>query len=193
MNANRIVVLITVALLIGGCEMRKTTTGRTAIEEALLSESAVRTADQMDFSRLNGKSFFLKEDKFDATDGKFILGELRNKLLKDGLKAAAKEDDADVLVWPRSGAHGIDDSKFLLGFPSVPIPIPTVGTIQTPELAFFKLDRQRGRDRTSVDVEDRKTGALVLSAGPASAQCRYDRWVILILFGFRTTDLGYPF
>jgi len=193
MNPKRLLVLIMTAGLVSSCSMRSTTTDRTAIEQALLSESAVRSVAQMDFKQHEGKSFFIKEDKFEAVDGKFVMGEVRNKLLEDGLRGAAKEEDADLLVWPRSGAHGIDDSKFLLGIPSIPIPIPTVGTLETPELALFKLERQRGRDRSAIVLEDRETGALAQETGAKSAQVHYDRWVILIFIGFRTTNLGRPF
>lgn len=186
-------ILAASALVLTSCQMKSTSTARTAIEQALLSTAATRTVEQMDFKALNGKSFFIKEDKFEAVDGKFVMGEVRSRLLNDGLFAAAKEETADVLIWPRSAAHGIDESKFLLGIPAIPIPVPTVGTIQTPELALFKLDRQRGRDRTAIAVEDRTSGTLVADTGQLSSQCRYDRWVILVIFGWTSSNLGEPF
>ena len=175
------------------CTMRSTTTARTAIEQALLSQASERSIALMDFKSLAGKSFVIKEDKWDAVDGKFVLAQLREQLLASGLTAADKEESATLLVYPRSGAHGIDDSEFLLGLPAIPVPIPTVGTLQTPELALFAIKRQRGRDRMGVEVEERKTGVLAKQTDMIATQTRYDRYTILIFFGFHTTDLGKPF
>ena len=147
----------------------------------------------MDFKSLAGKSFVIKEDKWDAVDGKFVLAQLREQLLASGLTAADKEESATLLVYPRSGAHGIDDSEFLLGLPAIPVPIPTVGTLQTPELALFAIKRQRGRDRMGVEVEERKTGVLAKQTDMIATQTRYDRYTILIFFGFHTTNLSKPF
>jgi hypothetical protein len=192
MNRNLLLLPLIAAVVVTGCSMRQTTTDRTAVEQALLSVAATRTLEKMDFSSLTGKTFFIKEDKFEAVDGKFVSGELRAHLLKQGLIAAEKEEDTDLLVWPRVASHGIDDSKFLIGLPPIPIPVPTVGVIETPEIAIFKLDRQRGRNRMGVHIEESETGKLALATNQVSAQSRYDRWVILILFGWTNSDLDVP-
>ncbi len=193
MNVRTCAVSLAFVAVSCSCTMRSTTTARTAIEQALLSKAAERSISLMDFKSLAGKSFFLKEDKWDAVDGKYVVAQLREQLLASGLTAADKEENAELLVFPRNAAHGIDDSKFLIGIPKLPIPIPTVGTLETPELAIIGIERQRGRDRMGVEIEERKTGVLAKQTDLVSSQSRYDRWTILIFFGFKTTDLGKPF
>ncbi len=181
----------------GGCTTaRVTTTPRTAIEQALLSKSAEGTLDQMDFSSLAGHRFFIQEDKFDAVDSKYVLLSLRERLLKASMEAAPSADKADIIVYPRVAAAGIDDYEFLFGIPSIGIPVPgnaMSGSLKTPELALFKINRQWGRNRMAVHSEKATSGTLVLDTPVFGNETYYTRYTILIFFGFRLTNLGKPF
>lgn len=185
--------MVLALLLIGCSTTRSTTTARTAIEQALLSQTAKRVVDEMDFSTLAGKSFVMKEDKFDATDGKYVLAALQEQLLESKLKVAAKDDDADVLIYPRVAAAAIDDTTSFVGVPSLPLIIPGAGGVTIPELALYKLQRQYGRNRMGVHGQYTKTGELAVSVPEIAKQSYYSRWTILFLISFRTTDLEKPF
>jgi hypothetical protein len=182
-----------VLLLVGCSTTRSTTTARTAIEQALLSQTAKRVVDEMDFSTLAGKSFVLKEDKFEAVDGKYVLAALQEHLLESNLKVATNEDDADVVLFPRVAAAGLDDTSSFIGIPSLPLFIPGAGGVTIPELALFKHQRQQGRNRMGLHGQHCKNGELAISVPEIAHQCYYSRWTILFLFSFRTTDLEKPF
>jgi hypothetical protein len=176
-----------------GCyTSRSTTTARTAVEQALLSQSAESTvADFQIPAELRGKSYFLVEDQFEAADGKYVIAQVHQKLLAAGLKAGGKKT-ADVFVYPSVANAGIDDSKIFLGMPELPIPVPNVGTLSIPELALFKWDAQRGRNRMNA-YGHHASGELAFQTATVSTQKYYTRWTLLFFIAFRTTDLAAPF
>jgi hypothetical protein len=123
-------ILVCLALPALGCfSSRVTTTARTAVEQALLSQSAESTLAALEIpAELKGKSYFLVEDQFEATDGKWVIAQVHQKLLAAGLKAGGKKT-ADLFVYPSVANAAIDDSGLFLGIPEIPVPIPNVGTI----------------------------------------------------------------
>jgi hypothetical protein len=176
-----------------GCySTRTTTTARTAVEQALLSQSAESTLAELEIPvELRGKSYFLVEDQFEASDGKWVIAQVHQRLLAAGLKAGGKKT-ADIFVYPSVGNAAIDEHRWLLGLPEVPIPIPNVGSIATPELALFKYDTQRGRNRMNV-YGHHASGELAFQTATGSTEKYYSRWTLLLFIAFRTTDLTPPF
>jgi hypothetical protein len=176
-----------------GCyTSRSTTTARTAVEQALLSQSAESTLAGLEIpAALQGKSYFLVEDQFEATDGKWVVAQVHQKLLAAGLKAGGKKT-ADVFVYPSVANAAIDDSRWFLGLPALPIPIPNVGAVTLPELALFKYDTQRGRNRMNV-YGHHGSGELAFQTATGSTEKYFTRWTILLFIAFRTTDLAAPF
>lgn len=172
---------------------RTTTTERTALEQALLSQAAEATISQLEFGALAGRAYFLKQDFFEAPDGKYLLSLLHARLLSAGVPAASQEPEADVLIYPSVAYAGIDDNESLIGIPSFPIVVPWFGGFQLPEIALYRRLVQRGRVRVQVLAADAAGGGLAIEPMSASAQRSYDRWTLLFLLNFRLTDLERPF
>ncbi len=171
---------------------RVTTTARSAVEQALLSQSAESTlADQTIPAELRGKSYFLVESQFEATDGKWVIAQVHQKLLAAGLKAGGKKT-ADIFVYPAVANAAIDDWEWLLGVPSLPVPIPQVGVITTPEAAIFKYTTQRGRNRMNL-YGHHGSGELAFQTATGSTEKYFSRWTLLFILSFHTTDLASPF
>jgi len=188
-------IVVLAAALLGstGCwNFRESTTPRTAVEQALLSQAAERTISQFDFGELRGKSFAIDASDFEASDAPYVLGSLKQQLLESGLKEAAAEE-ADLLVYPRVANAAIDDSSFSLGLPDLPLVIPNVGAVRIPNASLFRWSTQKGRNRMAVYAVDAKTGQLALGSETVSTETTYRRIGILTVFLFTLTDLSEPF
>jgi hypothetical protein len=181
-------------LLLCACGMdRLTTTQRTVIEQALLSQSAEQAVARLEIPAGEDRRFFIDAEEFEATGKPHILAALHHRLLLEGYRVAGDRDDADVIVHPRALYAGIDDDRTFVGIPAIPIPVPGVGTMATPEVVIFRLLKQRGRASIAQAAYERESGAREFDQAPVFGEKRYDRWTILIFFHFRTSDLGEPF
>ena len=182
-------------LLSTGCmATRTTTTSRTAVEQALLSRSVDESISSNDFPAGNGQTFKIDSEGFTATDKILIVSSLRSALLYSGFSEASGEDaKPDLTIYPVVEFSAIDDSDFLIGIPSIPIPVGPQAVIPTPEIALLKKSDQWGRSRIGVTAVDSQTGALVFTTAGQPAQEDYRRWTVLIVITFRKTTLGEPF
>jgi hypothetical protein len=182
---------------------RITTTPRTAVEQALITQSTRQAVKTLKLSEFSGRSFYIEADDMttqNCHEGvcqnyelSYILNALRDRLLKEGMLQAQSKELASVIVRPRIDYALIDDSESIIGLPSFPIPIPGAGNLQTPEIALFGNATQYGRTKISITGADSKTGALVFSESSTPAEVHYSRWSLLLLFSWRTTDLEKPF
>lgn len=195
MKAFSLVMLGLAAGLVSSCSTsRETTTARTAVEMALLSESAERVIAKFDDPMgLAGKSFFMDLSEFKATDVEYLNSALRLRLLQMGMSEAKDKETADIVVFPRAGIHAIDDSKFLIGVPEIPVTVPGAGAISTPEIVLFRRIYQRSSSHFGAYAMDAKDSTLELDWGREWGTSFYTRWTILFLLNFRTTDLGAPY
>lgn len=190
--------LAALALLWGatGCSTSTTsTTPRTAVEMALISEAAERCLGQL---RAEGEipyeTFTIDDSQFEATDEEFMLSALKLYIMREtSLAYVADAEAADVVVYPRAAVAALDESRVLLGMPEIPVPVPGVGVLNTPELALFGTHKQIGRARLGAFAVDADTGRLVADMGIHAARTRYTRWRILFFISFATTDLGPPY
>lgn len=186
--------LLATALMLGSCAAtRTTTTTRTAIEEALLTQTAALTIDAFEIPAGTERTLFLDGANLDVPDKEFIITGIRERLLSAAWREVTAREAADVVVIPRADFAATDDARFFVGLPSIPIPFPTVGTVNTPELAIYKNERQYGRNKMRLLAIRRESGALEFVTAPSANQRQYTRWVLLLFITFRTTDLGEPF
>lgn len=186
--------VLVAALVLSGCTVgRKTTTERTAVEQALLAQAAERAMDEIAVEGLVGQKFFIKDDHFEATDGKYVKAVVANKMIDSGMIAADTEEEADVLVYPAVANAAIDDKEVLLGSPPLPLAIPGLGALELPKAAFFSLDSQFGRHRSALYGKYRENDRTAFIVEPVGSETYYKRWTVLFFFSFRTTNLDYPF
>jgi hypothetical protein len=170
---------------------RTSTTPRTAIEMALISQSAENTLEKFETDALTGKSFAMDDTHFEATDKAFAQSALRLQMLKNGMNET-KAEEAEVSVRPRVAIAAIDDFNFFIGIPSIPLILPGVGAAPTPELAFFKRAKQIGRNRMGAYAVN-KDGSLAHDFGVQATEVYYTHWTILALINFRRTNLEEPY
>lgn len=190
MNKIKFTVVILAAILFCSCAYtRNTTTPRTAVEQALLTESADRAVDRTFIPDLNENTFEIKDEGFNVVEKQFLISSLKEKLLENNGRLNMGEGVSDLIIEPRANLSNIDDSKFLLGLPSIPIPVPGVGTVESPEIALFGKDTQKGRSMISLWGVKSESGKLhFVSESPAVTR-KYTRWTVLIFFTFRTSNL----
>jgi hypothetical protein len=161
---------VLLSLAVAGCAtQRQVDPPRTATEELLVTRAVDRSVAHLQAVFPPGSKVFLDTAYFD-TDGvvlpKYTEGAVRDQLLRLGVAMVDDRKTADVVVELRTGAQSIDFSNFLIGIPSVPLPIPFAGTLQTPEIAFFKITRQTGVSKLALTAWSEKSGGLVASTGP---------------------------
>lgn len=116
----------------------------------------------------------------------YLLGELRAKLLAQGVRLAPKPEGAQVILEVRTAGIGIDRTDFLLGVPAIYIPGGTL-PIATPELAIIKNVRQMGYASVAVVAYWSDSGEWIISSGPFVGRTfRTDWW----FFGYGPRTLG---
>lgn len=180
---------------VGCMSGRSSTTLRTAVEQALLSQSAEASLEKMQFNSFAGKTGLIRKDYFCAVDCEYVMGALQRKLLTAGMALADNDKSsatADLIIYPSVAHASIDDSGILIGFPEIPLTIPGMGSMVIPETAFFKYGSQKGLNRMVVYAKDAKTKKMAFTTDIVSSQKYYDRWVLLFIFSFRKTDLLPP-
>ncbi|MEM1011978.1 MAG: DUF6655 family protein [Planctomycetota bacterium] len=182
-------------LLLAGCAtIRVTDPPQTADEQFLQSEAIREAVAQLAFSALRDRKVFLS-DEYLLTDEEiavavtgigavpqyerlFLLAELRNRMLIEGVELADSVEAADVILEVRSGAIGVNREDFLLGIPGANLPAGQVdvGSVTAPvilpELAILRNIKQKGFASVSITAYFKDTGELVASSGPFVGRTR---------------------
>lgn len=195
--------------LISCSATRTTTTEHTAVEQALLSYTTRKAFSSIDFTELENSKVFIEsvelptytppvvnnpQENLHQISTDYLKLILEQELLEAGVIVLDEKDLADLSLKIVFHIASIDDSDFVLGIPSVPVPIATAGTsVQTPELSLFSSNTQKGKIRFNVYAKDIKTGKLAFIKKSKPTKKFYSRWNMLLIFGWRVTDLGRPF
>lgn len=168
-----------------GCStVRLTDPPRTATEQFLLSRAAVEAVDKLNFETLRGRSAWIEEKYFAASEVQFVLGQMRAKMLLQGVRLVPDRSEAEVVVEVRSGGVGIDRYGFLLGAPASLYPASAVTgaggdaavPILLPELSLLKNVDQRSVADVAYVAYWRETGEVVAASGPYTGRAFRDDW-----------------
>lgn len=182
-------------LLVAGCATdRQTDPAQTATEQLLVSKAVDRSVDRVSMSFQPGTKVFLDTQFFDTDTvvrPKYTIAAVREKLLRQGASLVDERKAADTVVELRSAAQSIDYSNFLVGIPSFPMPIPLAGTLQFPEIALFKIDKQKGVSQISLVAYGRDSGSLIAAAGPEVGTSLKSR-IVVLLVGWTNDDVSPP-
>jgi hypothetical protein len=184
---------IALCLALGGCTstIRVTDPPRTASEQFLLSHAAAEAVEQLSIDSLRGRNVYVDTTYFAASEQAFVLGELRARLLTNGVQLVVKREDSQIVLEVRSGGVGIDRADFLLGVPSLVVTSGDAGDgiarvpFVTPELALFKNINQVGVASVAFVAYWTDSGEVVASSGPHIGRTMREDWWFLG-FGPRT-------
>jgi hypothetical protein len=176
---------------VAGCttSARQTVPQRTATEQLLLSGAADNAIEQLDLGLSPGTRVFVEPAFLETYDRPYVLGTLRDKLLRSGLRLVPERARAEVVVEPRSGALSIEEESVLVGLPAWDIPVPfAAAAFRTPELALFKRERREGVAKLAVTAYAVEGGSLAGSSGPSVGIAHTTRRVVLFV-GWTTEDI----
>ncbi len=177
-------------LLLSGCSSTRevTKSPRGAIEQLLLTQSLERTFDDFAVSGLKGASVVVEAEGL-APDVGIVKAMLREELGRQGLQVREQKEQAQYVVKLTVHSIGTEQAETLVGMP------PTSGgflPIALPELALYKVYRQKGYARYSLGVFELATGKMVLAMPWRAGSAYYNYFTVFFFFSFPATDLVLP-
>lgn len=185
------IALLVLPILLSACSStRETQPPRTAREQLLISSAVDHALDRLDLDIPPGTRIWVDAENFDGYDQKYAVAAIRDRLLRNGGLLVAERGAADAVVEVRAGALSTNSSDMLIGIPSIPLPVPMVGAMQTPEMSLLKKAQDEGVAKLGLTAYDAKTGALApySPAGPAYGYATDRRWVVLSLIEWTESD-----
>ena len=167
-----------------------TNTPRSAIEQYLLSTTVDRCFTYMNYMNYANKKAFLDYSYFTPqVDKQYAQGAIEGRLASFGIVIVKKQEEADIIVQPLCGVLGTDYDKFLIGTPSLPIPVPDTGmSFAIPEIPLFSKITRRAYGKFSVYIFDAKTRKPLEAIEGVRSSAMYVNWIILLI-PFKTHDI----
>jgi hypothetical protein len=202
--------LLLILLATGCTTIRVTDPPRSADEEFLITGAAESAVEQLSTDTLRDRIVYvdtsfliptLQPTAPDPTlinalarqpspDYLFLIGEVRAKLLKSGVRLTGAREKAQVVLELRSGALSTNRLEYLLGIPASLIPSGALGgvfggslavnspTVAVPELSIVKSTKQYGFASVSFVAYWADSGELLSVSGPfVGRTAREDYWI----------------
>jgi hypothetical protein len=192
----RVAILFLILLPLGGCIFNRVTNPpRTATEQLLISSAADRAINQLHFMLPAGTHVFIDVHNFTAANGddaKYAAAVIEDRLLLQGVAIMPDAKSADIILALRSSALATNSHKILIGVPAMGLPVPLAGTIETPEIALFSWDSQKGVAQLAATSYGARDGTLRSSTGSVTGIAKHDKKVILFVFGSTRNNLESP-
>ena len=208
-------VLLCLLCLCGGCTtIRVVDPPRTADLDFLLTGAAEQAVSQLSTDALRDRLVYVDTSWLIPTtfatagfplenelarqpslEHLFLIGELRAKLLKSGVRLVSAKEKAQVVLEVRAGALSTNHLEFLLGLPASLIPASvsssltggitgnsnSSGTsiaVNTPELSILKSTKQYGWASVAFVAYWADSGELLSVSGPFIGRTsREDYWI----------------
>lgn len=178
------------AVLLSGCTSSKISVPeRTAIEQLLLSAATDKALTGISIPQVAGERVYLVEDYVESYDSAYVLGSIRALLSENGGLLQQSRETADIIVEARVGALGVDSSKSLLGLPSLPLPIPAVGTVETPEVALYAAKKKDSVGKIALLGYRAEDGSNVFSTEPLSGKAHFYQYEFLLFLKINFTNI----
>lgn len=174
--AHSFILLGLMPLVMTGCASTTTTnTARAAKEQLLISNAVDRALNKVNFAPLAGQRIFIDEKYLDCVDKPYVMGSIRHRVAREGGRIAAKAEDADIIVEPRSGVIGTDMQNKFVGVPEITLP----GLLTLPEIKVATNEAQQGFAKIGIAVLDAKTGTLLGDGGVSIANSNDNNWYVM--------------
>jgi hypothetical protein len=181
-------IAVSVCSLLGfvaGCTTTRTTdTARTGMEQLLISNAVDQALDKYDFQAIQGKSVFIEEKYLDSVDKGYLLSSIRERILYNGGRIAAKAEDSDVTLEIRSGSVGTDNLETFVGIPNMSV--PGILPIEIPDVKVWNRTSQMGTAKLGILAYETKSGTLYQHGGQALARSDDTKWFVMGLGPFQS-------
>ena len=182
--------ILTMAVFCGCSAPRISETGRTAVEQFLLStviESGIRHAD---FKPYAGKKIFIEYDYLaPQVDKPYVQGVFEMHLAEQGVIVSRDAKDTDYLVQILCGVLATDSNKLTIGTPQLPIPLPDTSlNVAIPEIPLFQKLTRSGYSRFAFNILEAKTRKPVQVIRGIESSTQYTNWTILLV-PFKSHDM----
>jgi len=191
-----LVLFLVVVLPLTGCiTNRVTNPPRSATEQMVISSAADRAVRQLHFMLPPGTRVFLDVHNLTAANGddaRYVAAVVEDRLLLEGAALMPDAKSADVIVALRSSALAANYHKILIGLPSMGLPVPLAGTIETPEVAFYSWDDQKGVAQLAATSYGTRDGTLRSSTGSFTGVAKHNKRVVLFIFSSTRNNLESP-
>lgn len=181
---------LTAVLMVAGCmSYRESNTARTPEEQMLLSKAADYSLAGAMPAGLLGRTVFVDVSNLECADKAYVTDAVRQGLGEKGARVVETTAEAEVVVTVRAGMLATQSGTAMVGVPGFKLPLPmTAGSIETPELAFFKRSIQEGLSKLTLTAYDNDTKEL-LDTRDGTARTHFDRWHILFVINYTTTNV----
>ena len=186
-----VMLALAAAFVFSGCTSpRITETGRSAVEQMLLSGVVDLGIGRADFTEFAGKKAFVEYDYLaPQVDKPYVQGVFEKQLAKNGVIVSRDAKDADILIQILCGVLATDTTKFTIGLPQLPIPLPDTSiSVAIPELPFFQKMTRSGYGKFGFNVLESKTRKPIKIYGNIMAKTSYTNWFFLLL-PFKSHDM----
>ncbi|HEY1663715.1 MAG TPA: DUF6655 family protein [Verrucomicrobiae bacterium] len=184
-----VIAFLMLALFAGGCASNSVTNpARSATEQLLLSTADDRAMTNVDLSIFANKKIFVDADYFESYDQKYAFGDIRDALSSAGALLVDNITNSDIVVEARAGALSIDYSTSLFGIPNMGVPVPLSGSLQIPELAFYKSEKQNSTTKIALLAYDYRSRKHFYSSGPMVGKS-YNYYRKILFFSWVHTDI----
>ena len=182
-----------VILLLSGCTTPwVTNTSRSAIEQYLIASTVEHAIGNLDFSKYSGKKVFFDYDYFaPQVDKQYVQGILEMQVSKFDIIITRKTEEADIIIQPLCGVLGTDYSKFFIGTPQVPIPVPdTSVSFAVPEIPIFSKYTRIAYGRFAFNIFEAKDRKPLEVLADVNSSASYNNWIVLLIpFSTHTMDM----
>ena len=173
-----------VGFFAGFTTTRTTDTARTGMEQLLISNAVDQALDKYDFQALQGKSVFIDEKYLDSVDKGYLLSSIRERVLYNGGRLAAKAEDSDVTLEIRSGSVGTDNLENFVGIPNMSV--PGIVPIEIPEVKLWNRTSQMGTAKLGILAYETQSGTVYQQGGQALARSDDTKWFVMGLGPFQS-------
>ena len=180
------VLLSCIALTILSCGCTNpwmTNTGRSAIEQYLISATIEQAVDSAGLMRYSGKKIFFDYNYLaPQVDKPYVQGMLEMELSKVGCIIVAKQEEADIMIQPLCGVLATDNDSWMIGTPPLPIPVPyTELTFAIPEIPLLKRFKRMAYGHFAFNVFNAKDRTPLATITNINSSAQYNNWVVMLV------------
>src|SRR5215831_4075316 len=172
---------------LSGCAAtyESTKTPRTPTEQLILPQSLQRTLIEALLPIPPGQTVAVETVGLTA-DQAFVTAFIEKWLSREGLNVP-KDGKESLTARVTLDAFGTLQDLTFFGIPQI-----TTLVLSIPEIAFYKVQKQLGMTRLTIDFIEKKTGRLIRSTPLYEGDAYYNKYTVLVFVNFHDTDLLPP-